>query len=221
LQLRVHNSFSRFCPFIERPIPQKARVLLSKNTSNTKLSVPSSGADSASSPLQSDVKTASLRGSQKLETPYPTVLEMGHFKRGAMKSQPVSRSTQNVKRVTNTGDDKEDVKEDRVREKLLHGRALEAARALGLEKRAASLRSFSAFGGMHNFSKELVSCLSTSAKSHEDRCSIFANKFKPFCEAFAIDFNESLLTYVQKLCRSTSTTALTIQECASGEQCLA
>ena len=161
--------------------------------------------------------TPSIQSSQDTVTAFPTVLEMGHIKRGAMKSRPVSSSIQNVKHVTGTGDDAEDAKEDRVREKLLQARCLEAARKLGLEKQAASLRSFSAFGGMQNFAKELVRSLSASADSHEDRCSIFTNKFKPFCDAFGIGFNESLLQYLRGLCGSTNTTAGSIQECASGE----
>lgn len=134
-----------------------------------------------------------------------------------MKSLPVSSSIQHVKRATGTGDDSEDAKEDRVREKLLNARCLEAARNLGLGKGAADLESFSVSGGMQSFANELVRFLSAAAKSHDERCSVFAEKYKPFCEKFSIHFNESLLHYLKGLCRSTNTTAESIQECASGE----
>lgn len=137
-----------------------------------------------------------------------------------MKSVPVSSSIQHVKRATGTGDDTEEVREDRVREKLFNAECLEAARSLGLSKKAANLKSFSTSGGMQIFSNELVQFLSASANNHDERCSIFAEKYKPFCERFSIDFNKSLLHYVKDLCRSTNTTSKTIQECASCEFCL-
>ena len=122
-----------------------------------------------------------------------------------------------MKSATGTGDDAEDAKEDRVREKLLNARCLEAARNLGLGQGAAELRSFSVSGGMQSFANELVRFLSASAQNHDKRCSVFAEKYKPFCEKFSIDFNESLLHYLKGLCLSTNTTAQSIQECASGE----
>lgn len=201
---------------MNRPLPRHKQVpVLPRKTTNAD----SSASSFISLPASPRTPGALPQPRTPLElvTSFPTVLTMGQIKRGAMKSVPVSSSIRHVKRATGTGDDTEEVREDRVREKLFNAKCLEAARCLGLSKKAADLKSFSTSGGMQIFSNELVQFLSASATNHDERCSIFAEKYKPFCERFSIDFNMSLLHYVKDLCRSTNTTSKTIQECASCE----
>jgi len=132
-----------------------------------------------------------------------------------MKARPLSSSLETIKNVS--GDDGEEAKEGRVREKLQDAICLALARELGMERRVADLRSFASFGGLQNFAKELVRSLSSGAKGHDDRRSVFTQNLKPFCGVFDISFDESLLLYLKDICESTNVSILTIQESASGK----
>jgi hypothetical protein len=149
---------------------------------------------------------------------FPTVLELGHITRGAVKTRKAQGPFDTLDQ--NKENDSSDDNDSRVRKKLLEARCLRAARELGLEKRVANLRSFSDFGGIQNFSKELILCLSKAAETHEDRCSSFKIKLVPFCQTFDIDLDEALLQYLQSLCASTTASDSSIQEAASGKLCL-
>lgn len=145
---------------------------------------------------------------------FPTVLELGHIKRGAVKSRSMPST---IDALVDHSKENDTLDYAQVREKLQDAKCLRAARELGLKKSITSLRSFCDFGGMQNFSKELVASISTASKTHEERCSSFKNKLGPFCQKFDIDFDESLLKYLQGLCASTTATESTIQEAASGK----
>lgn len=181
-----------------------------KDSSNSDISFASS-----STPPNRAKTARNGTSAQEGSFPVPTVLEMGHIKGGALKSRPISHSMQNVKRVT--GEDAEEASEIRLREKLLHARCLKAARQLGLEKKVASLQTFSEFDGIQSFTRELVRSLSLSVQNHLERTKIFSEELQLFCDRFDVDFDGALLAYSNELCSSTVASEETIQEAASGE----
>lgn len=208
LQLRIHSSFASYSPFVDRLPPiNVTKGLVANSRSNVNLSLSSSSASSLAEPLQSN-------RSANMSYAFPTVLELGHIKRGALKSGSIPDGVDSCKEP-----DVLDTTESQVRQKLLDARCLRAARDLGLEQHVANLRLFAGFGGMQNFAKELVRCLSKSTESHDCRYSIFQQKLSPFCKAFGINFDESLLQYLKGLCTSTATTASSIEEAASVARC--
>mgnify|MGYP005843013703 CR=1 FL=1 len=210
LQLRIHSSFASFSPFVERNAARKPRLADRKDYSNTEVSF----ASASSSPV---VHENSNNDAVDNETnlPVPTVLERGRIKGGATKARQMSRSLHKLKRAT--GEDCEEVSETFLRGKLMHALCLKAARELGLERRVAKLRSFSDFGSIQNFAKELVRSLSMSFGNHHERAEMFSKDFKSFCEHFDVDFDKALLEYTQQLCSSTIASERTIQEAASGK----
>lgn len=156
----------------------------------------------------------SMQSTQFTAPSFPTVLELDHIKRGAVKSRFTPTS---VDTLAQSGEGDGSCDSDTcVRQKLHDARCLEAARELGLGKAVAKLRSFSEFGGTQKFSEELVRSLSTACKSHDERCSTLSQKLVPFCQTFDVNFDECLLQYLEGLCSSTTATELTIQEAASG-----
>mmetsp|Transcript_14378 Transcript_14378/g.25749 ORF Transcript_14378/g.25749 Transcript_14378/m.25749 type:complete len:311 (-) Transcript_14378:1581-2513(-) len=212
LQLRIHSSYALYSPFVDRPESRRSRLLAPKNSNSGDTSF-SSSVSSSAFPVAKN-RSCDMRNIVDTNCVVPTILEMAHIKRGAAKSRLAI-----VDHISVGGDDGEEIKEGRIREKLLHAECLQAARELGLAHGVATLRSFSKFGGMQNFSKALVRSMSACAGSHETRQVIFAEKLKPFCERFNISFDESLIDCVKDLCSGTNASISTIQESASVAQC--
>jgi hypothetical protein len=214
LQLQIHRSFSSYSPFVDRPLTsRKSKAFLLKNSANNDISYSSACATPAPQPLRSSHPVSSTN---KGNFSFPTVLELTQLSKGAMKStlQPGCKV---VKTKDDSSGDGEETKDEQVRQKLLHATCLKASRELGLDNSVTNLRMFLDSGGTHRIAIELVRHLSTSYISHDERSSAIQRIMKPFCEAFMVDFDKSLLQYVKNLCASKAATQESIVEAASGE----
>ncbi|CAB9502935.1 expressed unknown protein [Seminavis robusta] len=216
LQLQMHRSFSAYSPFIERPAAsRKSKVLLLRNNTSASNADTSFNSVSIATPQRRSVSTPATSTSK--ECAFPTVLELGKMSRGPLKSSHLTTKDISSKANACGEDSTKDVVQ--VRDKLIHATCLSAARRLGLDNRVTSLKSFEDFGGTQNVATELVRFLSASSRDHDCRSAVFQEKLKPFCETFAIDFDESLLEYVKSLCASKTATQESVQEAASVAQC--
>jgi hypothetical protein len=214
LQLQIHRSFSSYSPFVDRAVPsRKSKPFLFKNSSNSDINNISACATPGPQPLRS---CHSISGTNKSSFAFPTVLELTQLSKGAIKST-FKPGCKEVSTYEDSIGDGEETRHEQVRQKLLHATCLKASRELGLDIAATNLNGFSGFGGTHRIAIELVRHMSTSSANHIERISTFQQKMKPFCEAFLVDFDKSLLQYVKNLCASKAASQESIVEAASGE----
>jgi hypothetical protein len=187
---------------------------LLQNSSTPDISFNSACATPASQPLRSFHTVSTTK---KVSFAFPTVLELSAMSKRAVKStfKPGCREISATRE--DSLEEGEETNDEQVRQKLIHASCLKASRELGLDISVTTLRAFPDFGGTHRVAIELVRHMSTSSINHDERDSVFQLKMKPFCEAFLVDFDESLLQYVKSLCASKAASQESIVEAASGE----
>ena len=212
LRLKVHSSFAYFSPFIE--------------SSKDRLNVSVGEIHSLDSSIGSEGRTRNSRSGDDLiclddrrkkkprinsddQQPNPTVLELGHMKRGAARSGQIQSLS------VDTIDENDEI----VEMKLEMARWLKLARSLGLRRELISLHNFVDQGGARFAAKELIRLYSSSAKSHDERYNSLINMVKTFCDVSRCGYDEALIEYSNELCRGKNTNPRSIEEVASIARC--
>lgn len=218
LQLRIHQSFATYSPFVTglnestgrkltltRRSPRARGGVGSEEVSHDSQSMTSGTLSSrhtsgAEEPSSTTAPTPTTLPESSVQRTAPTVLKLGHLEIGAVK-----RRQPNTLLAMVHGDDDDDcIYEDNeqcVEDKLHEAACLAEARGLGFTRDAATLRTFGPNGGETFCAQQLVQLCSRGSESHDVRAKNLAEQVKPFCSRFGVDYDTIVLQCSESLCR--------------------